>query len=103
MERIFLTAAFTTDLYFRCSLNNIPKDHNIGQISQVHNANICDIWHKGAFKYYAILLGGGGGSPKRSQKITRGGGGVHQKITEDHDHRGGEQFGHTEGAKTQNI
>ena len=43
--------------------------------------------NKGAFKYYAILLGGGGESLKRSQKITGGGGGVHQKITEDHDHK----------------
>ena len=36
-----------------------------------------------------ILLGGGGESLKRSQKITGGGGGVHQKITEDHDHKKG--------------
>ena len=42
--------------------------------------------YKEAFKYYAILLGGGGESLKRSQKITGGRGGVHQKITEDHDH-----------------
>ena len=34
-------------------------------------------------------LRGRGESPKRSQKITRGGGGVHQKITEDHDHKEG--------------
>ena len=36
-----------------------------------------------------VLLGGGGESLKRSQKITGGGGGVHQKITEDHDHKKG--------------
>ena len=36
-----------------------------------------------------IILGGGGESPKRSQKITRRGGEVHQKITEDHDYKGG--------------
>ena len=36
-----------------------------------------------------ILLGGGGESLKRSQKITGRGGGVHQKITEDHDHKKG--------------
>ena len=36
-----------------------------------------------------ILLGGGGESLKRSQKITVGEGGVHQKITEDHDHKKG--------------
>ena len=47
------------------------------------------VQYKGAFKYYAILLGGGGESLKRSQKITGGGGGVHQKITEDHDHKKG--------------
>ena len=45
-------------------------------------------------------------SPKRSQKITWGGGGVHQKITEDHDHkgRGGgmQKIGQTEGANKGN-
>ena len=40
---------------------------------------------KGAFKYYVILLlGGGREPPKRPHKNTRGGGGVHQKITKDH-------------------
>ena len=39
--------------------------------------------HKGAFKYYVILLGGGGESLKRSQKITGGGRGGSPK-----DHRG---------------
>ena len=43
---------------------------------------------KGAFKYYAILLGGGG-SHQKGHKRSHGGGGVHQKITEDHDHGGG--------------
>ena len=40
--------------------------------------------HKGAFKYYVILLGGGGESLKRSQKITGGEGGFtkrSQRIT----------------------
>ena len=56
------------------------------------------------FKYYAILLGGEGESPKRSQKITWGRGEVHQKITGDHNHKGGrrEKIGQTEGAQKGN-
>ena len=39
---------------------------------------------KGPLKNYVILLGGGGEVTKRLHKITRGEGGIHQKITLDY-------------------
>ena len=57
-------------------------------------------------KYYEILLGGGGSDQKDHKKITRGEGGVHQKITEDHNHKKGggalKKIGQIEGAHKEN-
>ena len=45
--------------------------------------------HKGPLKNYVILLGEGGEVTKRLHKITRGEGGIHQKITLDYKGGGG--------------
>ena len=51
--------------------------------------------HKEPFKNYVILLGGGGEVTKRLHKITRGEGGIHQKITLDYKGRGSIWFNHS--------
>ena len=43
------------------------------------------VYGKGTFKYNAILFGGER-SHQKDHKISQGGG--HQKVTEDHDHKG---------------
>ena len=42
----------------------------------------------GPFESYIILLGGGGKVTKRLHKITKGEGGIHQRITLDYKGRG---------------
>ena len=62
-------------------------------ISAIFRLRVSRNMYMGPFKNYVILLGGGGEVTKRLHKITRGGGGVYQKITLDY--KGGGQVGST--------
>ena len=75
-----------SDLIPHYLTNLDPKGIIYNLVYTKHNfPEVCQL---GAFKYHVILLGGGG-SHLKDHKRSQGGRGVHQKITEDHDHKKG--------------